>query len=110
MGGERPALPDELTGPVEGLLRWQGPLGDRLDPRRPVGQWAAECVTRTILTGAAGGIPVPIGHRSESRASSTRSGRVSGLTNARRRTVSPRHIVGTQKIVPSRAARRDQDW
>ena len=108
VGGERSTLADQLTGPVEGLGRGQRLLGDRLDAGRAVGKRAAEGVPRTLLAGAAGGIPVPVGHRSVSSASSTRSGRVSGLTNARRSTVSPRHMVGTQKIVPSTAARRDQ--
>ena len=45
-----------------------------------------------------------------SNTSSTRPGSVSGLTNANRRTVCPRQVVGTHRIEPSSAAACDHDW
>jgi hypothetical protein len=58
-----PSLVHQTSRQVQGLRRWQWLLRNRLDAGSPIGQRSAKSITRPLLPGTPGSVPVPVaGH------------------------------------------------
>jgi hypothetical protein len=60
MRREGPPLLHQPSGQVQGLRRRQWLLRNLLDTGSPIGQRAAESITRSLLTWAASNVPIPV--------------------------------------------------